>query len=174
MKTRKLIISLCTLLAALAFNSPGHAQASGAAKSQKANTALKDYGPKPVVLDIESATTANENFLTVLWTGHKLQVTLMTIPVGGDIGLEVHPDSDQFLRIEEGQGRVVMGDTQDSLDFTADAGADFAIFVPAGKWHNTINTGTGPLKLYSIYAPAEHAHGTVYKTQQEAEANEPK
>ena len=174
MKTRKFITCICTLFAALVFAPFSYAQATGAAKSDKTNVALKDYGPKAVVLDIESLTVANENFVRALWTGHKLQVTLMSIPVGGDIGLETHPDSDQFLRIEKGQGRVFMGDTRDSLYFEADAGPDFAIFIPAGKWHNTVNTGSEPLKLYSIYAPAEHAHGTVYKTQQEAEANDPK
>ena len=100
--------------------------------------------------------------------GNNLQVTLMTIPVGGDVGLEQHMGIDQFLRIEEGMAQVLMGDSQDKLDFVRDVEDDYAIFVPAGKWHNIVNKGDKPLKLYSIYAPAEHPHGTVHKTQQEA------
>ncbi len=129
---------------------------------------LQDYGTEPTVLNIESYTLGNENFRTVLWTGNNLQVTLMTIPVGGDVGLEQHMGIDQFLRIEEGMAQVIMGDSQDKLDFVRDVEDDYAIFVPAGKWHNIVNKGDKPLKLYSIYAPAEHPHGTVHKTQQEA------
>jgi mannose-6-phosphate isomerase-like protein (cupin superfamily) len=92
----------------------------------------------------------------------------MTIPVGGNIGLELHADIDQFLRIESGEGRVFMGDTKDNLDFTQTVTADYSVFVPAGKWHNLVNTGNTPLKLYSIYAPVEHPHGTIHKTQAEA------
>ena len=128
----------------------------------------QDYGTEPTVLNIESYTLGNENFRTVLWTGNNLQVTLMTIPVGGDVGLEQHMGIDQFLRIEEGMAQVMMGDSQDKLDFVRDVEDDYAIFVPAGKWHNIVNKGDKPLKLYSIYAPAEHPHGTVHKTQQEA------
>jgi len=125
---------------------------------------LKDYGPEPLVVDIDAATVSNENFRLSLWTGSLLQLTVMSIPVGGEIGLEVHDDTDQFLRIEEGQGKVMMGDTETSLTFVRDVEADFAVFVPAGKWHNLVNTGDKPLKLYSIYAPVEHPHSTVHKT----------
>ena len=69
---------------------------------------------------------------------------------------------DQSLRIEEGMAQVLMGDSQDKLDFVRDVEDDYAIFVPAGKWHNIVNKGDKPLKLYSIYAPAEHPHGTVH------------
>ncbi|WP_195533584.1 cupin domain-containing protein [Bacteroides finegoldii] len=129
---------------------------------------LKDYGNAPTVVDIEAYTIGNDNFRTTLWTGTNLQVTLMTIPAGGDIGLEQHPDIDQFLRIEQGEGRVLMGDTQDKLDFVKEVKADYAVFVPAGKWHNLVNTGNTPIKLYSIYAPVEHPHSTIHKTQAEA------
>ena len=78
---------------------------------------FKDYGAEPTVLDIESYTLANENFRTVLWTGGNLQVTVMAIPVGGDVGLELHNGIDQFLRVEEGTAQVMMGDSADKLDF---------------------------------------------------------
>ena len=133
---------------------------------------LKDYGAEPTVLDIDAYTVANDNFRTALWTGSLLQVTLMSIPVGGEVGLEQHNDTDQFLRIEEGEAKVVMGDSETSLTFIQTAEKDFAIIVPAGKWHNIINTGDKPLKLYSIYAPVEHPHGTVHKTFEEAEEAE--
>ncbi len=138
----------------------------------KTDVDLKDYGAEPAVLNIDDYTVTNNNFRTALWTGTKLQVTLMSIPVGGEVGLEQHTDTDQFLRIEEGQAKVVMGNTKESLTFTKMAEKDFAIIVPAGKWHNIINTGNKPLKLYSIYSPVEHPHGTVHKTFEEAEAAE--
>ncbi len=132
-------------------------------------TRLKDYGPDPFVINIEDATEQNNNFRRALWTGKHLQLTLMSIGVGEDIGLENHPHTDQFLRIEEGQGLVQMGDRRDRLDFQKEVKKDYAIFVPAGKWHNLTNTGRRPIKLYSIYAPPEHPHGTVHKSKKDAE-----
>ncbi|RKL67343.1 cupin [Salipaludibacillus neizhouensis] len=133
---------------------------------------LNDYGTEPLVIDIEEVTTQNNTFRTALWTGDHLQVTLMSIDVGDDIGLELHPNLDQFIRIQEGQGIVQMGDSQDQLDFQERAYADYAIMVPAGKWHNLTNTGNQPIKLYSIYAPPEHPHGTVHETKADAMAAE--
>jgi mannose-6-phosphate isomerase-like protein (cupin superfamily) len=130
---------------------------------------LKDYGPNPFAVNIEEAAKQNNNFRIALWTGKHLQLTLMSINVGEDIGLEIHPDLDQFIRIEEGQGLVKMGDKKDSLDFQANVRDDFVFMIPAGKWHNLINTGYKPLKLYSIYAPPQHPFGTVHKTKKEAE-----
>ncbi|QOY35516.1 cupin domain-containing protein [Anaerobacillus isosaccharinicus] len=134
--------------------------------------AFKDYGSNPFVVNIEEVTKQNNSFRTALWTGKHLQVTLMSIDVGEDIGLEVHPDLDQFLRIEQGQGRVQMGDRKDNLDFEANVFNDFAIMVPAGKWHNLTNTGNVPLKVYSIYAPPQHPYGTVHETKAIAMADE--
>lgn len=133
---------------------------------------LKDYGPDPFVINIDKATKQNDNFRLALWTGEHLQLTLMSIDVGEDIGLEMHPEVDQFIRIEEGQGIVKMGDTPDNLDFQAKVCDDFIIIIPAGKWHNLINTGNIPIKLYSIYAPPEHPHGTIHETKEDAEADE--
>ena len=96
---------------------------------------LKDYGPEPFIVNIEEATKQNNTYRTALWTGRHLQVTLMSINVGEDIGLEIHPTVDQFLRIEQGQGIVQMGDRKDNLDFAEKVYENFAIMVPAGKWH---------------------------------------
>lgn len=133
---------------------------------------LKDYGAESFVVNIEEATKQNETFRTALWTGKNLQVTLMSIAAGDDIGLEVHEHGDQFLRIEEGQGLVQMGDSEDNLSFEEKAEDDYAILIPAGKWHNVTNTGDQPLKIYSIYAPPEHPHSTVHQTKAEADAAE--
>lgn len=96
----------------------------------------------------------------------------MSLLPGEEIGLENHPNLDQFIRIEEGQGIVTMGDRQNQLDFTEQVAEDFAFIIPAGKWHNLINTGNIPLKLYSIYAPPQHPFGTVHKTKAEAVAED--
>lgn len=126
----------------------------------------------PFAIDIEKATLLNNTFRTALWTGKYLQLTLMSINPGEDIGLEIHPDLDQFIRIEEGEGIVKMGDSKDNLDFQKRVYDDYIFIIPAGKWHNLINTGNRPIKLYSIYAPPQHPHGTVHKTKADALAAE--
>lgn len=133
---------------------------------------LRDHGKEPFVINIENATKRNRNFRTAIWTGNHLQVTLMSIKVGEDIGLERHRSTDQFLRIEDGQGIVEMGRSRNNLYFRRRVGDDDAIMVPAGMWHNITNIGNKPLKLYSIYAPPEHPFGTVHRTKAEAMAAE--
>lgn len=133
---------------------------------------LKDHGPHPYVLDIEKATKDNENFRDTLWTGKHLQMTVMSIPAGGEIGAEVHDTHDQFLRVEAGKGHVMIGDSEDKLDIDQVVAEDWAIFVPAGKWHNVVNEGSEDLKVYSIYADPDHKPGTVHKTKEDAD-NDP-
>lgn len=132
----------------------------------------KDYGPNPFVVQIEEATKRNNMFRTTLWTGPHLQVTLMSLRVGEDIGLEMHPGVDQFLRIEQGEGIVRIGKKKNELTFERRVTDGSAIFVPAGTWHNVINIGNVPLKLYSIYAPPQHPAGTVHPTKADALAAE--
>lgn len=129
---------------------------------------IKDYGKQPFVVNIEQVTEQNNTFRTALWTGDHFQVTVMSIPVGSDIGLEVHPHTDQFIRIEEGQGLVQMGKTRDKLDFQSSAYDGYAVMIPAGTWHNVTNTGNEPLKVYVIYAPPQHPFGTVHATKADA------
>ncbi len=133
---------------------------------------MTDHGDDPYVVDIQEATVENDTFRTALWTGANLQLTVMSIEPGDDIGLEVHDDHDQFLRVEEGVGFVQMGANENELDFEESVEDDYAIFIPAGTWHNVTNTGDIPLKLYSIYAPGEHPRGTVHETKAEADAAE--
>ena len=133
---------------------------------------VSDYGSEPFITNIDSATLKNTNYRTALWTGQHLQLTLMSIPIGGEIGLEVPPDTDQFLRIEKGHGITMMGCTKKQLNYQQSVCSGYAIFVPAGTWHNIINTGNCPLKIYTIYAPPHHPHGTVQATKAIADMEE--
>jgi mannose-6-phosphate isomerase-like protein (cupin superfamily) len=114
--------------------------------------------------DIEKLTTSNSDFRRVLYTGKNIQLVLMTLEPGEQIGAEVHSDRDQFFRFEEGQGQV---DIDHNCYNVADG---TAVVVPAGARHNVRNTGDVPLKLYTLYAPPEHKDGIVQSTKAEAEA----
>jgi mannose-6-phosphate isomerase-like protein (cupin superfamily) len=122
--------------------------------------------------DIEQETLGNTAFRTTLFTGAKMQLTVMHLQAGEEIGLEMHEGTDQFIRVEEGSAAVTLGRTKDTVDETLELGDDWAVIIPAGTWHNVINTGTGALKLYSLYAPPEHPDGTVHVTKAEADAAE--
>jgi mannose-6-phosphate isomerase-like protein (cupin superfamily) len=97
---------------------------------------------------------------------------VMRLGRGEDIGWESHDDRDQFLRIEQGHGRLELGRTEDAVDETHDVENDWAMIVPAGVWHNVVNIGSDELKLYSLYSPPEHPDGTVHRTKADAEAAE--
>ena len=128
-----------------------------------------DHGPKPYAANIMHTARQNHNFRTAFWSGCHLQMTLMCIPVCGDIGVEMHSDTDQFIRVEEGQAIVRMGTCKDKLDFHYRLGVGDAVFVPSGTWHNVSNTGNCPLKLSSLYAPPKHPRGTIHHTKADAE-----
>ena len=132
------------------------------------NGDLRDYGPVPITVDLEKAAEENDTYRTALWTGKHLQLTLMSIGVGDDIGLEMHPDVDQLIRVEDGDALVVLGNRSDNLTFQKRVGSDYAAVVPAGTWHNIINAGNKPLKLSSVYAPPQHPWGTVHRTKADA------
>lgn len=114
--------------------------------------------------DIEKATVENEDFRRVLYTGEHLQLVLMTLRPGEEIGSEVHPDRDQFFRFEEGSGVVDINGRENPVE------DDFAVVVPAGARHNVRNTGSKPLRLYTLYGPPEHKDQIVQSTKAEAEA----
>lgn len=122
--------------------------------------------------DIEKETVDNTTFRTVLFTGKHTQLTVMRIAPGEDIGREAHGDRDQFLRVERGRARIELGATEDAIDEAYDVEDDWAVVVPAGVWHNVVNTGDEDLQLYSLYSPPEHPDGTVHATKAEAEAAE--
>ena len=114
--------------------------------------------------DIEQVTTGNGDFRRVLYTGGHLQLVLMTLQPGEEIGSEVHDDRDQFFRFEQGSGMVDIDDS--SYDVRDGSG----VIVPAGARHNVRNTGNEPLKLYTLYGPPEHKDGVVQSTKADAEA----
>lgn len=120
----------------------------------------------PYVNNIEKETLENEFFRKEVFTGEHLQMTVMSLLPGEDIGAEVHNNIDQFLRIEQGTGRAIVGDQEYDVE------DDFAIIIPAGMNHNVINTGEIAMKLYSIYTPVEHPKGTIHKDKAEAVAAE--
>lgn len=129
--------------------------------------APKPPGGKPMkgfVADIEKLTEQNSDFRHVLYTGRHLQLVLMTLRPGEDIGEEVHDDNDQFFRIENGNGEVWIDGTRTKVK------DDDAIIVPAGARHNVVNTGDKPFQLYTIYAPPAHREGTVRATKADATA----
>ncbi len=116
--------------------------------------------------NIEEKTVSNSFFRQVLFTSQHVQVVVMSLMPNEDIGEEVHEIVDQFLRIEQGEGKVVMDDVEHNIK------AGDAIVVPAGARHNIINTSTeNPLKLYTVYAPPHHKDGTIHETKKEAQAD---
>lgn len=119
---------------------------------------------KGFVDDIETLTEDNDDFRRVLYTGHNLQLVLMAIQPGDEIGEEVHDDRDQFFRIETGEGEIWIDGVCHKVK------ADDGIIIPQGARHNVINTGAGPLRLYTIYGPPEHVDGTIHRTRAEANA----
>jgi len=122
---------------------------------------------KGYAINIERETLENENFRKVLYTSKHSQLVLMTLKPKEEIGMEVHPDNDQFFRIEKGEGKCII----DGNEYELSDGV--AIVVPVGAQHNVINTSdTEELKLYTIYSPAHHKDGIVRSTKQEAEAQE--
>jgi len=114
--------------------------------------------------DIEKSTIENDAFRRVLYTGGHIQLVLMTLQPGEEIGEEVHADRDQFFRFEEGEGAVYIDGTENRVS------DHFAVIVPAGARHNVRNTGRGPLRLYTIYGPPEHLDGLIERTRADAMA----
>lgn len=119
---------------------------------------------KGFVANIEKLTEENLDFRHVLYTGKHLQLVLMTIQPGEEIGEEVHEDRDQFFRIEKGEGEISIDGNRSKIK------SNDALIVPAGAQHNVVNTGDKPLQLYTIYAPPEHSDGTVHVTKAAARA----
>jgi mannose-6-phosphate isomerase-like protein (cupin superfamily) len=117
-------------------------------------------------VELEHETLENENFRKVLFTAEHMQLVLMTLQAGEEIGMETHDTHDQFIRVEEGEGKAIIGDDEFALKDGS------AVVIPAGNVHNILNTGEGTLKLYTLYAPPEHPDGTVHKDKAEADAYE--
>lgn len=131
-----------------------------------------DNGGTPYVADVLHMAEQNPNFRTAIWTGEHLQMTLMCIPPCGEIGLEIHEETEQFIRVEEGNAVVELGRCKNQVDIQHNICKGDVVFVPAGTWHNVINTSRNPLKLSSIYGPPNHRKGTVHRTKAEAEGEQ--
>lgn len=120
--------------------------------------------------DIEAITADNSTFRTVVWTGANLQLTVMCLATGEEVGVEMHDHLDQFIRVESGSARVTLGPSATEVAVTHIIADDWAVIVPAGTWHNVTNNGTAELRFYSVYAPAEHPADTVHATKADADA----
>lgn len=149
------VVTLATLLSAVLAAAP---DASG-------DTAQKTKGPalQGFIGDIEKLSEKNVDFRRVLYTGEKLQLVVMTLKPGEEIGEEVHADGDQFFRVEEGEGEVLINGKRSRIK------SGDAVLIPAGARHNIMNTGKESLHVYTLYAPPEHRDRTVHATKSDAE-----
>ncbi len=121
---------------------------------------------KGYIQNIEEATKENSNFRKVLYTANLSQLVVMSLKPGEDIGMEVHDDTDQFIRIEQGKGKAILDGVETPIE------DDFAIVIPAGTEHNFVNESDEEMKLYTIYSPAHHRHDVVHASKEEAEADD--
>lgn len=132
----------------------------------------EDLDVKQNLINIHSDALCNKNFRKEIWTGEHLQVTLMSIPVGGEIGLEMHDNLEQFIKVEGGCANVYMGATKQDVKLIGKINSHYAVIIPSGMWHNVINTSCCPLKVYSVYAPPKHPIDTVHKTKLDSDLSE--
>jgi mannose-6-phosphate isomerase-like protein (cupin superfamily) len=161
----RLIVAVISMVVGLAL-----AGCTTAQRTQAPQRAPREAQPSSVhgyVTNIERATLENEDYRRVLFTTPHLQLVLMTLREGEEIGSETHPEGDQFVRVEAGTGMVVLNGEQHPMEDGS------VVVIPAGVEHNVVNTGRSPLRLYVLYSPPEHPPGTVHRTKQEAEAKEP-
>ncbi len=178
MKSKALFVSLIAAGLILVMNGcqSGTGQAPKAeATGEKLVSVInynEDMGGQPWVVNIEEATLGNTDYRNVIWTGNNIQLVLMTLKPGEIIDLEIHETHDQFIRVEEGDARILMGKTRDELDFDKKVTDDWVVLVPAGYWHKVENIGNTELKVYTIYGPPEHPVATIHKTYEEAAAAE--
>lgn len=131
-----------------------------------------DLDLRSTLINIRSEVMTNDNFRSEVWTGEYMQLTVMSIPVGGEIGLEVHSDLEQFIKVESGCANVYMGETKNSVRLVGKINPNYALVIPANTWHNVINACACPLKVYSLYAPPKHPVGTVHKSKLDSDLSE--
>lgn len=128
-----------------------------------------DHGGQPYVVNVERMAMQNSDFRNAVWTGCNLQMTVMCIMPCGEIGAEIHHDTDQFIMVQQGNAMVKTGKHKNRMDSCHNMCPGDAVFIPAGTWHNIVNTKNEPLRVTSIYAPPNHPKGTVHRTKEEAE-----
>lgn len=125
---------------------------------------VTDYGPDPFVVNIDRAAELNTKYRTTLWTGNDLQLLLTAIPVNSDRGVQMHPSADEYTRVESGEALIQMGSDKGSLTYQARMNGNYAVVIPAGTWHNFINIGDVPLKMFSIFSNPIVPYGTDEET----------
>ena len=134
-------------------------------KKERRNMKQENFaGDSPCLVNIHNASCGNGYFRKEIWTGEYAQVTVMSIPIGGEVGLDLHEGFDQILFVEYGVASVYVGKTKQEVKFFGSANSGCAVIIPAGVWHNLINEQNVPLKIVSVYAPPHHPVGTVHKT----------
>lgn len=152
----------------LFFSGGVEINAQNTAEAKEMEREEQDMGGDPWMLDIKRSTIENSSYRETKWTGEYMQMVLMSIKPGEEIDLEKHDNLDQFIRLEQGEARVLMGKEEDDLSYEKTIYGNWAVFVPAGYYHRVVNSGDIDLKLYTIYAPASHPKGTTHKTYSEA------
>lgn len=120
-----------------------------------------EHGGEVYVVNVGKVANRNDNFRESIWTGKYLQTTIMSIPRGNDIGVELHKDTDQYITVEHGNAMALLGEKENCLDKRYNLMQGDSIFIPAGVWHNIVNMGRCALKLSSVYAPPHHPKCTV-------------
>lgn len=133
---------------------------------------MNDKGRTPFVTNIEKETLSNDNYRAVRWTGNHLQLAFMSISVGSDIGLEIHEETDQFIRIESGEGIAILLPRGHTDTLVIPVEENDVVLVPAGTWHNIINKGDAEMKIYTLYGPPHHPVGEVDETKPEEHESE--
>ena len=164
MRSRRPLFRLRT-----SFGRGNYADALGSCSAGDALYKNYDRGNSPSVLNLSALTEANRNFRAALWTGENLQITVMEIPVGKDIGLENHGDTEQILVVVSGLGEASMGKDREKPQKIERMGPGYAAVIPKDTWHNVKNVGRTPLKLYSVYSPPHHPYGTLEKESSDQE-----
>ena len=142
---------------------------SNGIKEEMMDESIQTKGDAGMILPIHNVACRNPYFRKEVWTAEHAQITVMSIPAGGEIGLEMHGEDDQILSIEYGMASVYMGKTKQGVRFVGQSIPGTIILIPAGTWHNVINDQKTPLKLFSVYAPPHHPKGTVHKTKFESD-----
>ena len=132
----------------------------------------EDKGGRSVLLPLRKEVCCNENFRKAVWTGEYAQITVMTIPPKGEIGLEIHENLDQIFYVENGIASVYMGKMKQCVQYVGKASSGCAVVIAADTWHNIVNEHAVPLKMFSVYAPKKHPFGTVHRTKKDADEAE--